>query len=146
MSSNKSKCLLKIHFLDNEVDQTILAKYLKTGAAKDQVLTATSAYLYPMALAQQPMISVQELELALFNSVLALLGQAVNLLNFFRLYKGITLAPEQLAILGSMFQYSNIAQSPNTARTPLNSNVENVTADEDEDLRLPEHTSFEIEL
>jgi hypothetical protein len=141
MSINKSKCLLKVHFLDNEIAQVVLAEYLKTGTAKDRVLTATNAYLYPLALAQQPMTTSQELELALLQSVQALQSQAVNLINFFRLNKGITLTPEQLAGIGCMYPYTSAAQTHNTVKTLLNS----VTADEDEDdLRLPENPSFEI--
>jgi hypothetical protein len=143
MSSNKSKCLLKIHFLDNRTEQTILAEYLKTlGSAKDRVIVATSAYEYPLALAQQPMSTQQELELALLQSVQSLCGQAVNLVNFFRLNKGIELTPEQLAMAGLMSPYST-TQTPYPIKTPLNGNIDEV---EDDDLQLSENTSFEIEL
>jgi hypothetical protein len=145
MSINKSKCLLKVHFLDNEIAQVVLAEYLKTGTAKDRVLTATNAYLYPLALAQQPMTTSQELELALLQSVQALQSQAVNLINFFRLNKGITLTPEQLAGIELMSPSASAVQTHNTVKTPMNVNVQSVTADEDkDDLRLPEHPSFEI--
>jgi hypothetical protein len=87
--------------------------------------------MYPLALAQQSMPIHQELELALLQSVHALLSQAVKLLNYFRLHRGITLSPEQLASLRSMLQYSSSIQKSNVIQTPLNVDVTSMTDEEE---------------
>jgi hypothetical protein len=144
MKEEKVKRLLTVNFRSDRRNQVILAKYLKTvGSAKDRVIIATSAYEYPLALAQQPMSTQQELELALLQSVQSLCGQAVNLVNFFRLNKGIELTPEQLAMAGLMSPYLSTTQMPNTIKTPLNGNIDDF---DDDDLQLPENKSFDIEL
>jgi hypothetical protein len=149
ITNGKAKRLLTISILENEASYALIANYLKKmGDAKRQVLEATKVYLYPMALAQQPMISIPELELALFQSVQALLGQAVNLLNFFRLYKGITLTPAQLAMLGSMFQYADIAHGTEATNTLVKPSLgilgEEDGADEEDEPQIDPNNSVNI--
>jgi hypothetical protein len=147
MAEKKVKRLLTVNFRNDQHDQIVLAEYLKTGDAKNQVLLATNAYLYPLALAQQPMTTPQELELALFQSVQALQSQAAKLINYFRLNKGIDLPPEQLAWLG-LPSSSSSTQMPSATKNHLNgSDILDETEEPEmgnDELQMNE--CFEIEL
>jgi hypothetical protein len=145
MPEHKSKCLLRINFLDTHQDQIVLSEYLKTGDAKSQVLAATRAYLYPLALAQQPMTTSQELELALSRSIQLLMNQAEILINDFRLNKNIVLPPEQLARLGLMSSYSGSAQTDNAAKVSVaNSAIKSFTEDEDDEPPMSMNSVFDV--
>jgi hypothetical protein len=146
MANGKAKRLLTISILANEKSHILLANYLKQGDATGQVLTATNAYHYPLALAQQPKSSQPELELALFRSVQALMGQAANLINYFRLNKGIDLPPEQLARLGLSSPYPSSVQMLNatTNNQAHNRAIEDEAEDDEQGVEL--NSVFEIQL
>ena len=69
MPRTKSKSVLRIEFLDSTKEQEVLANYLRGKDAKGQILAATTAQLYPFALAEQDGVDPQDVEFAFARSI-----------------------------------------------------------------------------
>ncbi len=69
MTRIKSKSVLRIEFLDSTDEQKILADYLRGKDAKGQILAATTAQLYPFALAEQDGVDPLDVAFAFARSI-----------------------------------------------------------------------------
>ncbi len=69
MTRIKSKSVLRIEFLDSTEEQKILADYLRGKDAKGQILAATTAQLYPFALAEQDGVDPLDVAFAFARSI-----------------------------------------------------------------------------
>jgi hypothetical protein len=69
MTRIKSKGVLRIEFLDSTNEQKVLANYLRGKDAKGQILAATTAQLYPFALAEQDGADPQDVAFAFARSI-----------------------------------------------------------------------------
>jgi hypothetical protein len=123
MTIEKSKRLLIVDFLDTQVDQVILAQYLKSSTvdAKTQVMSATTGYFSALALAKQPNISRAELELALARSIRELSNQIANITDYYRIFHQIEL-PSPSLLYGSPSEQTKMLSS-----IPLEQNRQNST-------------------
>ena len=69
MTRIKSKSVLRIEFLDSTKEQIVLANYLRGKDAKGQILAATTAQLYPFALAEQDGVDPLDVAFAFARSI-----------------------------------------------------------------------------
>jgi hypothetical protein len=69
MTRIKSKSVLRIEFLDSTDEQKVLADYLRGKDAKGQILAATTAQLYPFALAEQDGVDPLDVAFAFARSI-----------------------------------------------------------------------------
>ncbi len=101
MTDKKLNPVLTVKFLDTDSDQIILADYLKsTNDAKGQVLTATKAHFYAVALSEDPNSSDEDIELAILESLQSLWGQMNYIVDYHRIKRKIQLTPQSLMRFG----------------------------------------------
>jgi hypothetical protein len=101
MTDKKLNPVFTVKFLDTDSDQIILADYLKsTNDAKGQVLTATKAHFYAIALSEDPNSSDEDLELAILESLQSLWGQMNYIVDYHRIKRKIQLTPQSLMRFG----------------------------------------------
>jgi hypothetical protein len=101
MTDKKLNPVFTVKFLDTDSDQVILADYLKsTNDAKGQVLTATKAHFYAIALSEDPNSSDEEIELAILESLQLLWGQMNYIVDYHRIKRKIQLSPQSLMRFG----------------------------------------------
>ncbi len=101
MTDKKLNPVFTVKFLDTHSDQVILADYLKsTNDAKGQVLTATKAHFYPVALSEDPNSSDEDIELAILESLQLLWGQMNYIVDYHRIKRKIQLTPQSLRRFG----------------------------------------------
>ena len=101
MTDKKLNPVFTVKFLDTDSDQVILADYLKsTNDAKGQVLTATKAHFYAVALSEDPNSSDEDIELAILESLQSLWGQMNYIVNYHRIKRKIQLTPQSLMRFG----------------------------------------------
>ncbi len=101
MTDKKLNPAFTVKFLDTDSDQVILADYLKsTNDAKGQVLTATKAHFYAVALSEDPNSSDEDIELAILESLQSLWGQMNYIVDYHRIKRKIQLTPQSLMRFG----------------------------------------------
>jgi hypothetical protein len=101
MVTKKAKRLLGVEFLDNDPDELILANYLKSKKdVKGQVLNATKAHLYAIALSEDPNSADEDVELAILESLQSLWGQMNYIVDYHRIRRKIHLTPQSLMRFG----------------------------------------------
>jgi hypothetical protein len=101
MTDKKLNPVFTVKFLDTDSDQIILADYLKsTNDAKGQVLTATKAHFYAVALSEDPNSSDEDIELAILESLQSLWGQMNYIVDYHRIKRKIQLSPQSLMRFG----------------------------------------------
>ena len=101
MTDKKLNPVFTVKFLDTDSDQIILADYLKsTNDAKGQVLTATKAHFYAIALSEDPNSSDEDIELAILESLQLLWGQMNYIVDYHRIKRKIQLTPQSLMRFG----------------------------------------------
>jgi hypothetical protein len=101
MATTKTRGILKANIIETNPRQVLLAQYLRdTGNISSQLIGAAEAFYYSHALAADRSTSDSAVELAVSESVLALSGQIMRVLNFHRIDRQIILPNEFLAQCG----------------------------------------------
>jgi hypothetical protein len=101
MATTKTRDILKVNIIETNLRQVLLAQYLRdTGNISSQLMGAADAFYYSYASAVDRSVSDATVELAVSESVLALSGQIMRVLNFHRIDRGIVLPNEFLAQCG----------------------------------------------
>jgi hypothetical protein len=87
----KKAGVLRVEFLENYPDQILLANYLRsTGDAKAQVLAATKAFFYPLAMIDQS-VDRKFKEIALADALRELDNHRKKLTDYFQILEQINL-------------------------------------------------------
>lgn len=90
----KKTGVLRIEFLENYPEQILLADYLRaTGDAKAQVLAATKAFFYPLAMIDQP-VDRKIKKIALADAVRELDNHRKKLIDHFQILEQIDLSED----------------------------------------------------
>lgn len=88
----KKAGVLRVEFLENYPDQILLANYLRsTGDAKAQVLAATKAFFYPLAMIDQQ-VDRKFKEIALADALRELDSHRKKLIDYFQILEQINLS------------------------------------------------------
>lgn len=107
MAVRKHQDVLRINVSQTDIQQSQLVKYLRdSGQITSQSMEAIRSYWYSYASAADRSVSDAAVELAVSESVLALSGQIMRVLNFHRIDRGIVLPNQFLAQCGLAFAAS----------------------------------------
>jgi hypothetical protein len=92
---------IRLNIIETDLQEVRISKYLRgTSKIKPHIMEAITAYWYPIALAEEPDSSDEEVEMALLDSLRILSAQMTHLVDYQRVKRKINLPAESLMRFG----------------------------------------------